>query len=175
MDEYYWTSVDFEKLGKANTMPELLAIAFSILERMPQPIFLVSGPISTGGHGSVAENLRVFADAIRMVRVSGKTVFNQLPFEDKFMELSERAKAVYVKEQSSSQPRSAGTWRDESGSNQKGTNAFYFTPILDEFFLPILKSGKIKQIIFLKDWQSSTGARWEYTVAGELGIDRIFM
>ncbi len=145
MDEYYWTSVDFEKLSKAHTMAELLVIALSILDRMPQPVVMISGPITTGGHGSLEENLRSFANAVRLVRVSGKTVFNQLPFEDKFMELSKKA------------------------------NMPYFTPILDDFFLPILKSGKIKQVVFMKDWQSSTGARWEYTVAGELGVDRVFI
>jgi len=145
MDEYYWTAVDFEILSKAQTMPELLAIASSVLDRMAQPVYLVSGSISTGGYGSIPENLQAFADAIRLVRVSGKTVFNQLPFEDKFTELSRKSKM------------------------------HYFRPILDEFFLPIFKSGKIKHIIFMKNWQSSTGARWEYTVAGELGIKRVLL
>ncbi|MDO8483145.1 MAG: hypothetical protein Q7S86_05005 [bacterium] len=143
MDEYYWTPADFEKLNKGHSMPEFLALAMEILERMPQPVVMVSGPISTGGHGSVEENSRAFADTIRLQRVSGKTVFNQLAFEDKFLELSQQSKMAY------------------------------YTPILDDFFLPILKSGKIKQIVFMKDWQSSTGSRWEYTQAGQLGIDRV--
>lgn len=145
MDEYYWTPADFEKLKNAHSMPECLAMAMEILDRMPQPVVMVSGPISTGGKGSVEENTRAFADAIRLLRVSGKTVFNQLAFEDKFLELSRESKMAY------------------------------FTPILDDFFLPILKSGKIKQVVFMKDWQSSTGSRWEYTEAGQLGIDRVFL
>ena len=124
-------------------MQDLLAVARAVLDRMPDPVVLISGPISTGGRGSIEENLRAFSDAIRLVHLSGKTVFNQLPFEDKFIELSRKSTAAY------------------------------FTPILDDFFLPILKSGKIKQIIFMKDWQSSTGARWEHAMAVELGIERI--
>ena len=144
MNEYYWAPADFEKLKSARSMSECLVLAFEILDRMPQPVVMVSGPISTGGRGSVEENTRAFADAIRMTRISGKTVFNQLEFEDKFLEFSKQSEMAY------------------------------YTPILDDFFLPILKSGKIKQIIFMKDWQSSTGSRWEYTEAGQLGIDRIF-
>lgn len=49
MDEYYWTKEDFKRLETAQTMPELLSVALAILDRMPQPIVLVSGPISTGG------------------------------------------------------------------------------------------------------------------------------
>lgn len=145
MDEYYWTAADFEKLKATRTMSECLAMALEILDRMPQPVVMVSGPISTGGKGTVEENTRAFADAIRLVRVSGKTIFNQLAFEDKFLEFS------------------------------KQSTMAYFTPILDDFFLPLLKSGKIKQIIFMKDWQSSTGSRWEYVTAGQLGIDRVFL
>lgn len=132
-------------MAKAGTMPELLAVAFEILNRMPQPVALVSGPISTGGKGSVEENLHAFADVIRSARAAGKTVFNQLPFEDKFGELARK-------------------------SGMK-----YYTPILDDFFLPILRSGKIAEILFMKDWQSSTGARWEFAVAGELGIARSYL
>ena len=84
MDEYYWTPADFEKLKNARTMSECLVIAMEVLDRMPQPVVMVSGPISTGGKGSVEENTRAFADAIRLLRVSGKTVFqkinNVLPF-----------------------------------------------------------------------------------------------
>ena len=145
MEEYNWTPTDYDNLKKANTLPELLAVALTVLDRMSQPVALVSGPIATGGKGSVEENVRAFADTIRAVRVSGKTVFNQLPFEEKLTALAKQSKMAY------------------------------FTPILDEFILPILKSGKIAEIIFMKDWQSSTGSRWEYVTAGELGIERTLL
>jgi len=141
-DEYYWTKDDLEKLEVANSMPEFLDMAFVILDRMPQPVVLVSGPISTGGRGSIAENLKAFAVAISEVKEKGNTVFNQLPFEDKFVELSKKSQLQY------------------------------FRPILDDFFLPILKSGKISKIFFMPGWETSTGAKWEYEQAQKLGIEQ---
>ncbi|MDO8590941.1 MAG: hypothetical protein Q7R65_03105, partial [bacterium] len=74
MDKHYWTLEDFENLKRAETMAELLNIALVILDRMPKPISLVSGPISTGGLGSTSENLKVFAEAIEALAKTGETV-----------------------------------------------------------------------------------------------------
>ncbi|MDO8590486.1 MAG: DUF4406 domain-containing protein [bacterium] len=145
MDKYYWTLEDFENLKKAETMAELLNIALAILDRMPKPVSLVSGPISTGGRGSTSQNLKVFAEAIEALAKTGETVFNQLPFEDKFSELSRRSKLSY------------------------------FMLVLDDFFLPILKSGKIDKIWFMPGWETSTGAKWEYEQAKKLAIEHDFL
>jgi len=142
MDEYYWKPSDFEAIDTADSMQELLKIAMGILSRMPDPIVIVAGPISTGGRGSLSENLKVFAETIKKVKDSGKIDFNQLPFENKFGELDRKAGMPY------------------------------FKPILDDFFLPIMKSGKISKIYFIEDWQSSTGARWEYEMAEKIGIPK---
>lgn len=140
MDQSYWTPENFEKLAVAENLQDLLVIAIDILKRMPQPVILVCGPISTGGFGNVEANLRAFESTIHAKQKAGKSVFNQLPFEEKFAKFSQEAKMAY------------------------------FTPVLDEFFLPIIKSGYIAEMHFMKDWQSSTGARWEHTTANELGV-----
>lgn len=145
MDEYYWKKGDFKKVEAAKSLSELVDIGMAILGRMPQPVILVSGPITTGGRGSIKDNLRVFAEAIRSVKNSGKTVFNQLPFENKIAELAEMSPSAY------------------------------FTEVLEDFFLPILKSGKIAAIHFMPGWQTSTGAKWEYDMAAKLGIERVLI
>ena len=51
----------------------------------------------------------------------------------------------------------------------------YDKRILNEFYLPIFKSGKIKKLIFLPDWKSSKGARWEHRQAKKLGIEIVHL
>jgi hypothetical protein len=111
---------------------------------MPQPVVLLSGPISSGGRGSLNANLKVFEDAIITFMRKGHSVFNQLPFEPKLLELSKDYKE-------------------------------YCTPILDDIFLPILKSGLIKKMFFIPGWESSVGAKWEYNVCEKLGIERVLV
>lgn len=144
-DEYYWKKDDFEKLKSANLMPEFFAIAMNILNHMPDPVSLVCGPISTGGKGSIPKNLEVFKEYIVNLQKGGRTVFNQLPFEEKFGELASRSTLKY------------------------------FTPILDDFFLPLFKSGKIKEMCFMPGWESSTGARWENDMSDKLGIKKTLL
>lgn len=144
MKAKYWTDKHYENLKKSETFPELLSVAYDIIDSIPKPIALVSGPITTGGQGSIAKNLEVFQRAITFLEDRGEYVFNQLPFEDKFSVMARSYKG-------------------------------YFMPILEEFFLPIFQSGKVDKIWFMKDWQSSTGAKWEYEQAKKFGIETLFM
>jgi hypothetical protein len=41
--------------------------------------------------------------------------------------------------------------------------------LLESFYLPIFKSGYV-ELWFMPTWQSSIGARWEHTIASELGL-----
>ncbi len=145
MDEYYWTKEDFAAVEKSTALSELLAVAMAVIARMPAPVSLVSGPISTGGSGNRDQNIKIFSETIRSVKESGATVFNQIPFEQKFGELA------------------------------AASDLPYFQPILEEFFMPFFQSGKIAEIIFMKNWQTSTGARWEHEIAQKLGIKIRFL
>ena len=111
---------------------------------MPKPVSLVSGPISTGGAGSLEKNLELFAEAIAHLEMHGENVFDQLPFENKITEFS----------------------KDYKG---------YYMPILEDFFLPLFKSGKIAKIWFMPGWETSTGAKWEYEQAEKLGIKKVLI
>ena len=76
----YVSQQDLEKIDAALTFEELRDIAFRILRRMPQPVGMVCGPISTGG-GTVEENLAALARGIDGRIRNGNNIFIQLFFE----------------------------------------------------------------------------------------------
>lgn len=76
--------------------------------------------------------MRIFKQAIEYLCYK-YLVFNQLPFEEKFQKMLKG--------------------RRESG---------YPHDLLEEFYLPIFQSGKIKILFFLPGWEKSTGASWEH-------------
>ncbi len=138
----YWTEEDMEMLDQAETVKKMLDIALRVLSRMPQPIGQVCGPISTGGKGSILENLIWFNETIVFLQSEGKIIFDQMPFEAPM----QRIKTTLPPGE-------------------------YATTLLDDFYLPIFKTGLIKKMYFMKDWESSKGARWEHDIAKELGIE----
>jgi len=87
----YWKDGHYKELEKVKTFKEMLKIAFDILENMPKPITQVCGPISTGGKGSIEENLKMFPKAAEWLSRKGYNVFSQAPFESPI----ERVKCNY--------------------------------------------------------------------------------
>lgn len=77
----YWKDGHYKELEKVKTFKEMLKIAFDILESMPKPITQVCGPISTGGKGSIEENLKMFPKAAEWLSLKGHNIFSQAPFE----------------------------------------------------------------------------------------------
>ncbi len=142
----YWEEKDLLNLEQAETVEQMFAVGFRVLKRMPQPVGQVCGPISTGGRGSILENLIAFNETIVLLQSEGKHIFDQMPFEEPM---------------------------------QRVKNAFppnvYATTLLTDFYLPLFESGFIKKLYFLPDWQSSTGARWEYEQAQRLGLEVEFL
>lgn len=47
--------------------------------------------------------------------------------------------------------------------------------ILEDFYLPIFESGKVKTLYFIKGWETSYGANWEHNQAKRLGIDIVYL
>lgn len=129
-------------LDKASSHKDLFKIAEKILKCMPSPIGQVCGPISTGGAGSIEENLKRFEVAIARLQNTGLNIFDQMPFEKPMHRIiSQKIDGKYDKS------------------------------ILDDFYLPIFESGMVKKLYFLPDWESSTGAKWEHEQAKRLGIE----
>jgi hypothetical protein len=147
----YYTDEDYLELERAQTCKELLPIGLRVLERMRAAgytrIVQVCGPISTGGLGSVAENIAAMDEMICELVERGFPVFNQMPFEGA-MERVHRA------------------WKR---SGETG----YCWPILNDFYLPIFESGYIKTLAFLRHWRDSTGACWEFAKAEDFKFNLI--
>jgi hypothetical protein len=138
-------------LGKARTFKELANLAISIITRMPNGIEMVSGPISTGGVGSIEGNRKVFEGVVETLIVEHElNVFSQMPFEDKMVEL-------YTQ------------W------HKANPEAEYCTPILDDFYERIFLSGRITTLHFIHGWKSSKGARWEHDNCDRWGIQRKYL
>lgn len=141
----YWTAEDWRSLQEAQTYGDLLKIAFVVAKRMPQPLGQVCGPISTGGLGSIAENLRAINEAIEKLVDGDIHIFDQVPFEDPMRRI------------------------------RVSSENHYPSQLLEEFYLPLFESGLIKALYFLPDWKSSMGATWEHEQAKRLGISIVYL
>lgn len=137
----YWTDEDVSAVKNAKDFKELYLIAQKILNRMPQPVVQVCGPIGTGGLGNVEDNLKAFDFVIRDLQSKGLNVFDQMPFEWPMQVIKMKINL------------------DE-----------YPEAILYDFYEPLFKSGLIKECYFMKNWQTSKGANWEHAQAEKLGI-----
>jgi len=142
----YWETVDFQKLHKAQSIWEIYEVAKNILSRMPETLAQVCGPITSGGKGSIEENLNYLNDSIQELQKQGIHIFDQMPFEETFHRI--------VREKTYSQT---------------------YENILIDFYEPIFQSGKIKTLYFIPGWENSTGAKWEYAQAKALGIKTVFL
>ncbi|MCK9344584.1 MAG: DUF4406 domain-containing protein [Candidatus Pacebacteria bacterium] len=142
----YWTESDFQKLEEATTIQEVFAVAKSVILRMPDSLAQVCGPITNGGKGSVEKNLEELDKAIDKLQKQGVLIFDQMPFEEPFRKIAYRK-----------------------------TSTQHHDDVLNLFYEPIFKLGKIKTFYFLPGWEGSKGAIWEYHKAEELGIKIVLL
>ncbi len=140
---HFWHEQDKKELKVAKSFAQLLPIAIRIIKRMSQPVAMVSGPISTGGLGSVEKNMKFFTLATAVLYKSGVNVFDQTPFDWAM----ERIKK--------------NTWHKKE----------YCIPLLEDFYLPLFKNKIIQEVYFLPDWQSSFGAKWEHQQCEKFNIE----
>jgi len=143
--EKYYTKEDYAAIEKAESFTDLTEIALKIIERMPQPVSMVCGPIATGGKGNIEENLKIFKKTIQALVNNGENIFSQIPFEGAMQRIKQN-------------PQYQGA-----------------TQLLEEFYLPIFKSGFIKKMNFIKGWKGSFGATWEHGIAVALGIEIFYL
>ena len=136
----YWTKEVELTSNNAKDFKELSVIGINILKNLPNKTILVCGPISTGGLGSIEANLYKLNATVHKFIKNGESVFDQTPFEDVVIKLRKKLNDI---------------------NGQK---------TLNDFYLPLFKSGYIKEVRFLPDWKSSKGATWEHNLAKKLGI-----
>lgn len=145
--EKYFTRNHIHRIDNSLTFEELADIAIEVLkemyERENKPIVEICGPISTGGLGNTKDNLERFDKAIKIACDKGMCVFTQLPFERTIARIMHKY------------PVTDG----------------YHLDILEIFYRKIFSSGYIHKTLFLPDWQSSKGARWERDLVTELGLE----
>lgn len=147
-----WTP-DIEARAKAaHSFGELGGVGGDVLYRTVDrygpkvKLGMVSGPISTGGLGSMEANLKAFEATVLLLESLNVPLFNQLPFESHMERIAAREGTDY-------DPRE----------------------LLEGFYLPLLTTGLIGTFYFICGWESSNGARWEHRKAIELGIQRVFL
>ena len=143
--DIHTTERDLEEIRQAETFEELLVVARRIIERVPNPACMVCGPITTGGMGSQRANVKILTTVIDDLRAEGKNVFNQLIFEAAMMRIKE---TPYYK------------------------GALH---LLETFYRPVFRSGRLKKLYFVPAWGSSFGASWEHEEARRLGIEIVYI
>ncbi len=142
----YWNEKDFIGLAKVENFAGMFVVAEKILERMPDNLGQVCGPITNGGFGSKEKNLEYLSERINELQRSGINIFDQMPFEEDIHRLFDNA---YL--------------------NQKPEDIF------NDFYLPIFMSKKISTLYFVSGWESSKGATWEHNKAKELGLSIVYL
>ncbi len=141
---------DLQRIKEAQNYKDLLAVAMDVLndfyrDNFTKPMAMICGPISTGGKGSRDANLVVFDTVIKRLSAGGLYIFTQMPFERDM-------KRIY-----------------DANPELQGLI------LLEQFYLPIFKSGYIKMLCFMPGWEKSVGANWEYKQALNLNIPRIYL
>lgn len=125
------TTTDFKLIGE---------LVCEIAEKMPKPLFMISGPMTTGGMGHYSKNIVLFQHAIEEATSNGLSVFNQTMLEEHLQRL--------VREWLTCNPESK-----------------YCQHVLSDVYDTLLASTHIQGVYFLPDWQTSYGARWERDAA----------
>jgi hypothetical protein len=142
----YWTDDDFLYLDTTKSIREVCDFALQIIDRMPDDVAQVCGPITSGGKGSIEANLEYLNFSIQEAQKKGLHIFDQMPFEQTLHRIL----------------------REQTDAENKES-------ILFDFYEPLFESKKIKKLYFVPDWESSHGANWEYKKAKELGMEIGFL
>src|SRR3989344_4776501 len=83
----HFSHYDYFDIARAKTFEELLEIALNVVHRMDGEVAMLCGPITTGGAGTMEENMKRFTVATLWMWRNGRRVFSQIPFEDRVQEI----------------------------------------------------------------------------------------
>lgn len=139
-----FTPAERRLLRAAADYHQLSEIALIVLREMAthgRPIVMISGPMSTGGLGSFKANMKNFRKAVEQAKRRGVFVFDQMPFQDAMIRISRFVEG-----------------------------AKYDKNILHVFYRTLLRSGLVNEVLFLEDWSSSKGARFERKECLAVGV-----
>ena len=131
---------DWAVLMRPENMEQLASVAVFVVRRIPPPVAMVCGPLTTGS-GVYARNLVRLRFAVWKLCEQGISVFDSTIFEESLRQLA-RGKTPQERSQY----------------------------LLQTFYAPLLESRLIRKLYFLPEWESSFGARWERRRASELGL-----
>ena len=117
-----------------------IGMALNVRESSPDgKVYLVSGPMTTGGVGPFHANMHVFGNCITVARERGLTVFNQCPFQEGMIRILTLGKDPTYSASDKSYPQS----------------------ILDDFYWPFFEAGVLTHLLLMPTWSSSNGATQE--------------
>jgi hypothetical protein len=136
-----------EECSKTDSFATLLQIALREMNTLASrgDVHVISGPISTGGLGSIEKNIAVFDKTVEHLRSQNYLVFDYGPYESGIAPLRT-------------------VWKAEN------PEAHYCMPILEEFYGPLFETRLIKKAWFIHGWESSFGSTWERKKLSELEI-----
>ncbi|MDB5259047.1 MAG: hypothetical protein JWO73_255 [Candidatus Taylorbacteria bacterium] len=142
----YWSEEDLHVLAGITDFLQMVTVGNGILDRMAvksdKRIVQLCAPMSRGGRGSLDANMAYFRKAQRVASDNGLYLFDQGPFQEAMIRLS-----------------AAHEERKE-----------YCYDILHVFYRGIFKSRRIGELMFLPDWETSIGAKWEREEAPAHGL-----
>ena len=141
----HWEEVHIERAKTANDFKLLGDLVCEVAAKMPKPLFMVSGPMTTGGLGSYSKNILLFQHAIDEAAQAGIHVFNQTMLEEHLQRL--------VREWYTCNPDSK-----------------YCSHVLTDVYETLLASGHLQGLYFMPDWNTSYGASWEREAAQRLNV-----
>ena len=159
----YMTKEDAESLALKRTMPEVFAFAIEVLDRMPQPVRWIAGPITSGTRTAKENRLRL-RDTIFSYRENGIVAFNYLPFRVRAMQILSREpveKTVWdLTKKRSSQSL---VWLSKTFHLHWLFGDRFFEDedvilqqrLLEELYLPLFKSGKIRKLLIMPGSEAS--------------------
>ncbi len=141
-----------ERLANVDSCSGLLALALEEIKRHGSKVEMVFGPVCPCFYGDRTENIQILRASITMLRKEGRPVFDQLPYEEKILELWDR-------------------WNEQN----LGTLGQNFEPTWDEFYYPVLLSGLVGQVHLIRGWDTLFYAHEIRTYAHAARIRRNFV
>ena len=136
----YFQSHDWAVLMNPKSMGQCAGIALKVLRRMARPVAMVCGPLTTGS-GRYARNLVRLRFAVVKLRRRGISVFDSSIFEESIRQFAK-------------------------GATPQERSLYAF----QNFYGLILRTGRIRKLYFLPDWEKSVGAVWMRRCARRLGL-----